>query len=69
MTKGNPLLEPFDTAPFMKIKVEHYKPAIEEAIELARKDIAEITTSTEAPSFKNTIEKLDFAGEKLDRIT
>ncbi|NJY63149.1 M3 family metallopeptidase [Salinimicrobium sp. CDJ15-81-2] len=69
MTQGNPLLEPFDTAPFMKIKTEHYKPAIEEAIELARKDIAQITASTEAPTFKNTIEKLDFAGEKLDRIT
>ena len=62
-------MEPFDTAPFMKIKTEHYKPAIEEAIDFARKDIAEITASTEAPGFKNTIEKLDFAGEKLDRIT
>lgn len=69
MIKGNPLLEPFDTAPFMKIKTEHYQPAIEEAIGLAKKDIAEITASKEPATFQNTIEKLEFAGEKLDRIT
>ena len=69
MIKGNPLLEPFDTAPFMKIKTEHYKPAIEEALRLAKEEIDEITASRAAPTFENTIEKLEFAGEKLDRIT
>ncbi len=69
MNKENPLLAPFDTAPFMKIKTEHYKPAIEEAIQQAKDDIAKITTSGAAPTFENTIEALEFAGEKLDRIT
>ncbi|MCC8360867.1 M3 family metallopeptidase [Salinimicrobium sediminilitoris] len=69
MIKGNPLLEPFDTAPFMKIKTEHYKPAIEEAIKEAKEDIRKITASNEPPTFENTVEALEFAGEQLDRIT
>ena len=32
----NPLLQPFDIAPFQQIKSEHYKPAIKEAIALAK---------------------------------
>jgi peptidyl-dipeptidase Dcp len=57
----NPLLQPFNTAPFSKISTEHYKPAIKKTIELAKKEIAEIV--------ENTTEALDFTGERLNRIT
>lgn len=68
MSQENPLLQEFNTAPFSKIKTEHYKPAIEEAIKIARKEIEEITSTEEKPSFNNTIEALEYSGEKLGRI-
>lgn len=66
---NNPLLQQFNAAPFFKIKTEHFKPAFEEAIQLARQEIEEIVQFPEAPTFKNTIEALEFTGEKLDRIS
>ncbi|SDL48083.1 peptidyl-dipeptidase Dcp [Salinimicrobium catena] len=69
MAQKNPLLQTFEHAPFSKIKTEHFKPAIEEAIHLAKNEIQEIVSSSEAPSFSNTIEALEFAGSQLDRIT
>ena len=69
MIHTNPLLDSFDTAPFSRIKTKHFKPAIEEAIHMAKAEIDRITASAAAPSFKNTIEALEFTGSKLDRIT
>jgi len=69
MPKKNPLLQPFDTAPFSKIKNAHFKPAFEQAIGDARKEIDAITANPDAPTFKNTIESLEFAGQQLDRIS
>lgn len=65
----NPLLNPFDTAPFSQIKSEHFKPAFLAAIEAARSEIDSITGNNAEPSFENTIEALDFAGQQLDRIS
>ncbi|SDM75261.1 M3 family metallopeptidase [Kriegella aquimaris] len=65
----NPLLTPFDTAPFSKIKNEHFKPAFLAAMADARKEIDLITENSEAPTFENTIEALDFSGQQLDRIS
>ncbi len=65
----NPLLSPFDTAPFSKIKNEHFKPAFLQAMEDARTEIDAITENQEVPSFENTIEALEFSGQQLDRIS
>ncbi|MFT6934439.1 MAG: oligopeptidase A [Maribacter sp.] len=65
----NPLLTAFDTAPFSKIKNEHFKPAFLRAIEDAREEIETITSNTAVPSFKNTIESIEFSGQQLDRIS
>ncbi len=65
----NPLLQPFDTAPFSKIQNEHFKPAFLQAIEDARAEIDNITNNPSEPSFENTIETLDFSGQQLDRIS
>ncbi len=69
MNTYNPLLQDFDFAPFSELKTEHFKPAILEAIELAKSEIKEISDSTSTPTFKNTVETLEFSGKKLDRIT
>jgi peptidyl-dipeptidase Dcp len=69
----NPLLQnwntPFTTPPFPIIEPSHFKPAVEEAIKLAEKEIQTITVNLHPPTFKNTISALDNAGEKLGRIT
>ncbi len=69
MKNTNPLLQPFETAPFSKIENEHFKPAILKAIELAKEEIGHITAQQAAPTFENTIEALEFSGKKLGRIT
>jgi len=72
-TQLNPLLQewntPFNIAPFSLITPGHYRPAIEHAIEAARREIDEITNSADEPGFANTIEALERAGELLNRIT
>ncbi|PHS53572.1 MAG: peptidase M3 [Lutibacter sp.] len=70
---NNPLLEiyntPYNTAPFSKIKNEHFKPAFVKAIQLAKQEIHEISENDEPPTFENTIEALDFSGPILDRVS
>lgn len=69
----NPLLinfdTPYNTAPFSKIKNEHFEPAIKDAILLSKKEIDKLTRLNEAPTFQNTIEGLEFSGMHLKRIT
>ena len=68
-SQNNPLLSPFDLAPFSKVKNEHFLPAFIQLIEEAKKEIDLICTNTESPTFSNTIEALEFCGEKLDRVS
>lgn len=65
----NPLLSPFDTAPFSKLKNEHFMPAFTQAIADARAEIEAITHNSEAPTFENTIAALDYSGKQLDRVS
>jgi peptidyl-dipeptidase Dcp len=58
-----------NTAPFSQIKIEDYQPAFETTIAEARAEIDAIINNTEAPTFENTIEALDFAGQALDRLS
>ncbi len=68
---NNPLLQkfgtPYEAVPFQDIKIEHYKPAFEQAIADAKAEIDAIAGSKEPPTFANTIEALEFSGEFLDR--
>jgi Zn-dependent oligopeptidase len=66
---NNPLLTTFETAPFSKIKNEHFSPAIKHFIAVTRTQINEISENKEAPTFKNTVEALDCTGLQLDRIS
>ena len=64
-----PFNSPYNTPPFSKIKNEDYLPTIKEAIKMAKKEIDIIVNNKAKPSFKNTIEALEFSGEQLDRIS
>lgn len=69
----NPLLSesplPYGAPQFDKIKTEHYLPAFKEGIAEAKKEIDAITSNPEEPTFANTIEALEFSGEKIDRVS
>lgn len=70
---NNPLFSPYSatdgTIPFEKIKTEHFLPAIEKAIEMAREDIEAIKSNQEAPSFENTIVPYEKSGSLLGQIS
>jgi peptidyl-dipeptidase Dcp len=65
----NPLLEDFTNPPFDLIKHEHYIPAIDSAMAIARNEIDSIIANPNEPTFENTIEALAFAGMKLGDIS
>jgi Zn-dependent oligopeptidase len=66
---NNPLLISFDTAPFSKIKNEHFSPAIKHLINVTKSEIDQIANNDEEPTFINTIVALDNTGKELDRVT
>ncbi len=70
--QGNPFFAewktPFGVPPFDQITNGDYLPAIDSGIVLARLNIAEITSSEEAPTFGNTIAKFDRADELLTKV-
>ena len=59
----------YGAPPFEKIKTEHYLPAFKEGIKQHQAEIEAIANSTEAPTFANTIEALDFSGELLSKVS
>lgn len=70
----NPLLTleyhtPHNTFPFSEINPAIIEEAIQEGMALEMKEIDEITSNTEAPSFANTIIALSRSGEILERAT
>ena len=65
----NPLLQPYNTAPFSKIENKHFLPAITKLIEETKAEIDTIASNPEKPTFKNTVEALEFSGELLERAT
>ncbi|MBR0322903.1 MAG: M3 family metallopeptidase, partial [Bacteroidales bacterium] len=54
---------------FDKIETQHYLPAFKQAIEEGKAEIDAIVNNPEAPSFKNTIEALEYAGDTLNGIS
>jgi len=70
--QGNPFYAewktPFGVPPFDQIRNEHYLPAIDSGIALARLQIAEITANEDAPTFANTVAQYDRAGELMSKV-
>ena len=53
---------------FDKLKIEHYKPALLEAIKQNEAEIEAIKNNSEEPDFENTIVALDNAGKLLSKV-
>ena len=68
----NPLLSewetPFEMAPFDTVSDEDFAPAFEAALEEARGEIAAIADNPAPPTFANTVEALEVAGDRLDKV-
>ena len=62
------MLEEWELPPFDRITVEDYEPAIREAIAEAEARIEAIATQAEEPTFENTVEALECASRRLDRV-
>jgi peptidyl-dipeptidase Dcp len=69
----NPLLEnwtsPFGVPPFARIRPEHFLPAFTAAFAEHAAEVAAVASDPAEPSFANTIEALEQAGETLNRIS
>ena len=68
----NPILSdwttPFEIAPFAEISDDDFAPALEQALQAHSDQIAAIAANPEPPSFANTIEALEAAGEGLSKV-
>ena len=60
---------PYGTAPFSKITVADYKPAILAGIEAQKAEIRAIVENPDAPTFENTIAAYELAGDLLSKAS
>jgi peptidyl-dipeptidase Dcp len=58
---------PYQLPPFDQIRMEHYRPAIDQGMADQLAEIAAITGNPEAPSFENTLVALERSGALLKR--
>ncbi len=70
---ANPLLHvwttPFAAPPFAKIQPAHFTPAFEAALNAHNAEIGAIAGNADAPTFANTVEALERAGEALRKTS
>lgn len=69
---GNPFLRessaPFGAPEFDKIKTEHYLPAFEAGVAEGKAEIDAIVANQDEPTFENTIEAMEYAGQTLNKV-
>jgi peptidyl-dipeptidase Dcp len=72
LAADNPFAAPWTLAhgaiPFDRIKTEHFKPAFDAGMAKHKAEIAAIASQKAAPTFANTIEALEKAGDDLRRV-
>ena len=70
--QNNPLLTesslPYGAPQFDKIQSSHYMPAFEQAFKEGKQEIDAIVNNPDAPTFQNTVEALEFAGGKVNKV-
>ena len=72
LATSNPLVQPWNTPhglpPFAEVRAEHFRPAFDAALGEHLADIEAIASSSEPPSFENTVAALDRSGRLLARV-
>ncbi|WP_170516784.1 M3 family metallopeptidase [Ruegeria atlantica] len=68
----NPILSnwttPFEIAPFNAISDDDFSHALEQAMQAHNAEIDAIADNPDAPTFANTVEALEAAGEQMDKV-
>ncbi|MBS1984914.1 MAG: M3 family metallopeptidase [Bdellovibrionales bacterium] len=64
----SPLRAPHEALPFDLLKQEHFLPALEASMQLARGRLDQIRKATDTPTFENTLLALETASEQLDLV-
>ncbi|WP_299888722.1 M3 family metallopeptidase [uncultured Ruegeria sp.] len=68
----NPILSdwttPFEIAPFADISDDDFAPALDQAMQAHNAQIDTIAENPQPPTFANTVEALEAAGEQLDKV-
>lgn len=59
---------PYQLPPFADIRDEHFRPAFERGMAEQLDEIAAITSTTDAPTFENTMIALERSGQTLGRV-
>jgi len=59
---------PFEVPPFDQIMAKHYMPAFLKGFEEQKAEIRAIITSTDEPTFENTIKPLTYSGDLLNKV-
>ena len=67
MNDANPLLADRYLIPFHRLAAEHVEPGIRSALEQAQHEIDALADLTDAPTWGNTLGRLDAAVERLSR--
>ncbi|PNH79273.1 oligopeptidase A [Vibrio diazotrophicus] len=65
---SNPLLSFTDLPPFLDIKPEHVKPAVEQAIEDCRAKIEQVLEGNTQPTWENVIAPIEEVDDRLSRL-
>lgn len=69
---ANPLLQDWDTPyglpPFDALQPAHFEPALRQAMQRHREELAAIAAHPEPPSFDNTLAAFDRSGRQLSRV-
>ena len=69
---AHPLLQswstPYELPPFAAVRPEHFEPAIALAMQQHRSELDAIAAQPEAPTFDNTLARLDASGRLLARL-
>jgi peptidyl-dipeptidase Dcp len=73
VVEENPLMKKWvgpygGVPPFHLVKVDHFKPALEAAMDEALVEIERISSASAPPTFENTLAALDRSGETLERV-
>lgn len=71
--QANPLMQQWSgphggVPPLDQVKVEHFQPALQAAMEAYRREIAAIASSPEAPTFENTLAALENSGRPYGHV-